>query len=275
MRLAPITFASITFASITSVGLLFVACVGEEAAGPNPLSDAGGVQPDGGGGLPDGGAVTDAAPIDSGTITDAGPTPPPLVNCQDAGVWAFSTPGWNGDGVPCTAGDGGYTNCDLTGASAIDGGPADGGSAVRARSGDNVPALKAPLNQVVRLKFSLQVNASNGTYEADIAFVRRDEFFGYNLQLASAGATRTILLAREGSPPSPIGTTGVGSMPLELTLYADSTWVRLGSGSYVKVTADPVGSNPRFQLGPYVTVGAGINLGATYSPIATELCSVQ
>ena len=259
-------FASCFVASCVLVSWLLVSCVGEDAVTS-------------GAGLPDAGAVTDGAPFDSSPIEEAGSdasdggigtlgdaAPPMLVNCQDAGVWDFSTPGWNGDGTPCTAGDGGFTNCALLSAS-------DGGSAVRARSGANVPALNAALNQVARLRFDVQVNASNGTYEAEIAFARRDQFFGHTVQLSSVGATRTILLTSGGAPAS-LGPIGVGSTPLELTLSANSTWARLGTEPYVRVAAAPVNSNPRFQLGPLLTVGTGVNLGVTYSPVATELCTI-
>ena len=259
--------------SVAFASFFLVACVGEDAATTR-------------GGLPDAGAVTDAAlidaaPFDATTIEDAASdasdggidtlgdaAPPMLVDCQDAGVWDFSTPGWNGDGTPCTAGDGGFTNCAIISASA-----SDGGSAVRARSGTNVPALNAVLNQVARLRLNVQVNASNGTYEAEIAFARRDQFSGHTLKLTSVGATRTIFLTNFGAPAS-LGTMGLGSTPLELTLSANSTWARLGSGPYVKVAAAAANSNPRFQLGPLLTVGTGVNLGVTYSPIATEVCTI-
>ena len=258
--------------AVTYASLLIVACVGANAATPDGLPDAGG-------GLPDAGALTDATPLDSSTIVDAAgdasdgnidtrgdAAPPILVACQDAGVWDFSTPGWNPAGTPCTEGDGGFTNCALINAS-------DGGSALRARSAGNVPALNAPLNQVARLTFNIQVNASNGTYQADIALARRDEFAAHNLRLTSVGAARTILLTGVGAPAS-LGTIGLGSTPVELTLSANSTWARLGLEPYVRVDAAAVISTPRFELGPLITVGTGINLGVTYSPVATELCSI-
>jgi hypothetical protein len=209
-------------------------------------------------------AASDVTDVDAATASDGGP--PTLVDCQDAGIWGFSTPGWSTAGTACTEGDGGFTNCAVLSAS-------DGGSAVRARSNVNAPVLGGPLNQVARLRFSIQVNASNGTYRADIALARRSDFAAFKLQLDSTGTSRTLLLTSVGAT-SPLGPVDLLSTPVELTLAADSTWARLGSAPYVRMatTADP--NNPRFELGPLILNGTNINLGVSYSPIATELCAI-